>query len=166
MAGKKKPSRKERKKGKAEIEHCFDCNQICCRTAVIEVDPPKTLRDHSDLLFYLYHFDTEVVIAKSGGKKEWYVEFMSPCRNLVDGRCTIYEHRPLVCREYDMTDCEHNNKKRFTYLRSPDEFFKYLKKKGRKGIWKKLKKTHVPPAPAASATQPDAPQATRTRVDR
>ena len=39
----------------------------------------------------------------------------------------------------------------FTYIKSPEEFFAYLKKKGRKSILKKLKKTHLPPAPEDSA---------------
>jgi len=147
-----------------EYVHCFECNQICCRTTVIEVDPPKTLRDYSDLLFYLYHFDTEIAVADNEGEIEWYVEFMSPCRFLSGGRCMIYEKRPQVCREYDMETCEYNMPERFTYVRSPEEFFEYLEAHGPKRILKKLRKTHLPaggyPAVKASA------RAKRTRLKR
>ena len=156
----------EKKSGKQELVHCFDCNQMCCRTTVIEVDPPRSIRDYSDLLFYLYHFDTEVVVAKNSGKKEWFVEFMSPCRFLTDGRCEIYEKRPLVCREYDMDGCEFNRPKAFTYIRTPDEFFQYLERKGPKRILKKLKKTHLPDGGYTEGAPADSIHATRTRIDR
>lgn len=126
--------------------HCFECDQICCRTAAIEVEAPKSLRDWSDLLFYLYHDKTQIVIAKNGRSKEWYVEFMTPCKNLVDGRCADYEKRPLVCRDYEMDGCERNTENPFTYLRTPEEFFEYLKAKGKKKILKKISKTHRVPA--------------------
>lgn len=134
--------KKKDKKGKGETVHCFDCDQICCRTAVIEVDPPKSFRDYSDFLFYLYHENTQVVVVKSKKKLEWFVEFMTACRHLVDGRCAVYEHRPLVCREYDMDGCERNPKNRFIYLKRPEDYLKFLKKHGKTRFLKKLKKTH------------------------
>lgn len=158
MAAKRKP----RDNGTDEAVHCFDCNQICCRTTVIEVEVPRTLRDHSDLLFYLFHFDTEIVVADNDGEIEWYVEFMSPCRFLSDGRCLIYEHRPKVCREYDMETCEYNLPERFTYLRTPEEFFEYLEAHGPKKIFKKLKKNHLPPG----GYPPPPKKASRTRRTR
>lgn len=148
-----------------KLVHCFDCNQICCRTTVVEVEAPRTLRDYSDLLFYLFHFDTEIAVADNDGEIEWYVEFMSPCRFLSDGRCRIYEHRPKVCREYDMDHCEYNLPERFTYLRTPEEFFAYLQLHGPKKILKKLTKSHLPPGgfppPAKKAAR-----SRRTRVKR
>jgi len=151
---------------KKDLVHCFDCNQICCRTTVVEVEAPKSTRDYSDLLFYLYHCDTELVIAKNGKKKEWYVEFMSPCKFLVEGRCAIYEHRPLVCREYDMDSCERNRAKSFTYIRSPEEFFDYLEKKGPGKMYRKLRKTHLPPGGYPFRGPSTAANAVRTRVNR
>jgi Fe-S-cluster containining protein len=155
-----------KKKSESERITCFECDQICCRTAVIEVDPPKSFRDYSDLLFYLFHFDTEVVIAKNGGKKEWFVEFMTRCRFLVDGRCEIYEQRPLVCREYEMKTCERNRPGRFTYIRSADEFLDYVDRKGPKRIRKKLRKTHQPPEGYPPEPKLEEMAKSRTRVDR
>jgi Fe-S-cluster containining protein len=34
------------------------------------------------------------------------VQFDTPCDWLKDGRCSHYQHRPEVCREYDPVDCE------------------------------------------------------------
>ena len=39
----------------------------------------------------------------------WFLLTNSPCTHLLpDGRCGIYEKRPLICREYDNQDCEFN----------------------------------------------------------
>jgi Fe-S-cluster containining protein len=136
---------------------CFDCDQICCRTAVIEVDPPKSLRDHSDFLFYLYHFDTRIAIAGNPGREQWFVEFMSPCRHLVDGRCAIYERRPIVCREYDSRTCERSRPERFEYISTPEEYMGYIEKRAPARLIAKLKDSHLPPGarppakPASSA---------------
>lgn len=165
MAKKDKlPGKKSGKGGKKkdDLLHCFNCDQICCRTAAIEVDSPKSLRDYSDMLFYLYHFNTQVVIAKNAGKKEWYVEFMTPCRHLVNGRCDIYEWRPIVCRKFEMETCERNMPQNFTYIKSPEELFAYLKKKGPKKILKKLEKTHLPPARETPAPKKARNQSTHT----
>ncbi len=131
---------------KREVLHCFDCDQVCCRTAVVEVEPPRSLRDYSDLLFYLHHHDTQIVVARNGRKREWYVEFMAACRYIdSEGRCTIYERRPLVCREYDMMYCERNALRPFAYMRTPEEFYDFLRTDGRKRILDKLLATHVLP---------------------
>ena len=157
---------KENASGSGELIGCFDCNQLCCRTTVIEVDPPRSLRDYSDILFYLYHFDTELVIARNGRSREWFVEFMSPCMHLVDGRCSIYEKRPLVCREYDMEECEYNNQERFLYIKTPEEFYAFLKTDGRTKILAKLKKTHMPPEGSALRNRPRTAKGKRTRIKR
>ena len=88
------------------------------RTAVVEVEAPRLLRQYSDLLFYLYHRDTKIVAIKGAGKIQWYIEFMSGCRHLVDGRCTIYDKRPDVCREYDMRYCERNTRRTVTNIQT------------------------------------------------
>lgn len=137
---------------KRKTVHCFDCDQACCRTAVIEVDAPRSLRDYSDLLFYLHHDDTQVVVAMNGRRREWYVEFLSRCRYLgTDGRCAIYERRPLVCREYDMSYCERNTVHPFAHLRSPEDFYTFLRDQGRARILDRLLHTHVRPSPAGDS---------------
>ena len=122
--------------------HCFDCDQICCRTVVIEVDPPRSLRDYSDFVFYLHHKDTEVVVIEEGRKREWYVQYHSSCAHLSRGRCMIYDKRPLVCREYDPLHCERNTASQIHYLRSDEELFRYMKALGRTRVLKKLMDTH------------------------
>jgi len=139
MVNSKKPA-----KHKHGVVHCFDCDQACCRTAVIEVEAPRSLRDYSDLLFYLYHKDTRIVVATSGRKREWYVEFLARCRHLEsDGRCAVYDRRPLVCREYDMNYCERNTRHPITHLRTPEDFYRFLRDNGRGRVLDRLLRTHV-----------------------
>ncbi len=142
--------------------HCFDCDQTCCRTVVIEVDAPRSLRDYSDLVFYLHHGGTEVVVAESGRKREWYIQYHSPCRNLSkDGRCRIYVKRPLVCREYDWQHCERNTSSAMHYIRSTEEFYEFLKKIGKTRILEKLVATHRHDAEAGRETSASAAEKKR-----
>ncbi|MHC4712737.1 MAG: YkgJ family cysteine cluster protein [Planctomycetota bacterium] len=141
--GKSKRSRAGRKD---RLIACDKCDQICCRTTAIEVEGPRSFRDWEDFLFYLHHFDTEMVIVDDAGRREWYLQLMSPCRFLdARGRCTMYEHRPETCREYDERICERNRSEQFTYIRSPAELLKYLEKKGPARVLKRLKENRVPP---------------------
>jgi hypothetical protein len=40
---------------------------------------------------------------------DWYVQFQTRCRNLgLDNRCTVYESRPAVCREYEPGACDYS----------------------------------------------------------
>lgn len=104
------------------------------------------MRDWADLLFYLYHFDTELAIAQNGRRREWFVQLVSPCRFIDgDGRCTIYEWRPDVCREYEVDTCERSRADRFTYIRSPQELLEYLEASGRRRMLRQLKAAYVPP---------------------
>jgi len=132
---------------------CSDCDQRCCRSVCIEVDPPRSHRDYSDLLFYLYHRDTRIVVAKNARHREWYVEFVSPCRHLVDGRCRIYQKRPPVCREHEMESCERNRPENFLYIESPREFFDFLENDGRTRALEYLRRTHAAPGPAAKSAR-------------
>jgi len=129
---------------KRNIVHCFDCDQACCKTAVVEVDPPRSLRGYSDLLFYLYHKDTQIVAVKGNGKIHWYVEFLSPCRNLANGRCSIYPWRPEVCREYDVRHCERNTRRAITCMKKPSDFYAFLRQEGRTRALERLLATHKP----------------------
>jgi Fe-S-cluster containining protein len=47
---------------------------------------------------------------------KWFIQFDTPCEWLVEGRCTHYELRPEICRDYDPAECER-------YLQTPAEKF-------------------------------------------
>jgi Fe-S-cluster containining protein len=139
MAGAKK--RGARASG--ALVHCFECDQSCCRTSVVEIDAPRSLREYSDVLFYLYHRDTRIVAVKSSRNTQWYVEFDAPCRNLKDGLCVIYSARPSVCRDYDMRHCERNTRRRITTITTPKELCDYLRENKRTRMADKLAETHA-----------------------
>ncbi len=86
-----------------------------------------------------------MVIVDDAGRREWYLQLMSPCRFLdARGRCTIYEHRPETCREYDERSCERNRAEQFTYIRSPGELLEYMEINGPARVLKRLKENRVP----------------------
>ena len=144
MSKRAKPSHKSN--GGDKLIDCSQCDQVCCRTTAVEVDAPRSMRDWVDLLFYLHHFDTEVVISQNGRRREWYFQLVSPCRFLdANGRCTIYRWRPDICREYEVETCERNEASAFTYIRSPQELLEYLESTGRTRILRHLKSSYVPP---------------------
>lgn len=87
-----------------EVFEIIDCTRCanCCKEASLEFEDP-------DIDRIAGHFDmpTETFIEK-------YLEFdemedsywlrQKPCPFLADDRCSIYDIRPTVCREYPHTD--------------------------------------------------------------
>ncbi len=84
-------------------EICPVCAK-CCKYVCIEVDSPTSVKAVSNLLWYLYHRNVAVFMDAGG---DWAVAFEGTCEHLTpDGLCGIYEHRPLICRDYDVRHCE------------------------------------------------------------
>ncbi|HEX9637447.1 MAG TPA: YkgJ family cysteine cluster protein [Acidobacteriota bacterium] len=82
---------------------CHECG-LCCRYVAIEIDPPRSKRDVSDILWHLYHRDVSAFISHEG---DWYLQYTTPCEHLQPGgACAIYQERPAVCREYQVDECE------------------------------------------------------------
>ena len=84
---------------------CLACTQ-CCHYVAIEIDTPETRKDFDHIRWYLYHPGIEVYIDHDD---KWNVLFHSRCEQLEhDGKCAVYEHRPIICREYSERTCEPN----------------------------------------------------------
>jgi len=80
---------------------CHRCTARCCKYFALEIDPPRTPKEHDYIRWYLLH--QHVVVWKQG--REWFLEVRTPCRHLQpDNSCGIYESRPQICREYGWPD--------------------------------------------------------------
>ncbi len=83
---------------------CSKCNALCCKYFCFEIDEPDDYDDFEDIRWYLCHDGVSVHIEEDG---DWYIQIDNPCNKLDEGnRCTIYEDRPLLCRNYSHGNCE------------------------------------------------------------
>jgi len=130
-AARKKPASKK-------VLTCDGCSD-CCRYVAIEVDRPTSKRDYSDYFWHLMHENVALYI---GHDRTWNLEFVSPCTKLDgSGRCSDYENRPTICREYSLDACTthsvgeyfrhkfHTPEELKSYLRSRKIDFEYKRKK-------------------------------------
>lgn len=84
---------------------CTSCTQ-CCQYVAIEIDTPEDRKDFDNIRWYLYHPGIEVYIDHDD---TWNVLFHSRCENLeADGKCGVYETRPIICRNFSVHTCEPN----------------------------------------------------------
>jgi Fe-S-cluster containining protein len=90
----------------AEVSKCDLCtNSKCCTYVTQEIDTPRSKYDFETLLWQVSH--EGVGVYKDEGR--WYVMFDARCRHLLpDGRCNIYEIRPMICREHSNDYCEYD----------------------------------------------------------
>jgi len=84
-------------------EKCGLCrSSLCCTYIAQEIDTPRSIEDFDTLLWMMHHQD--VHIYKENG---WTLKVLNRCNNLQpDGRCGIYENRPIICREHENDFCE------------------------------------------------------------
>jgi uncharacterized protein len=110
---------------KQEIKTCEGCDAKCCRYVAIEIDKPETREDFENIKWYVCHKNVNVFVDEEDG---WYVEFLTPCEFLGENnKCTIYEKRPQICRNYDQDECTFHNKNymekyTFTTLKDVENF--------------------------------------------
>ena len=108
---------------------CEGCDH-CCRYVSIQIDRPTTKMEFENIRWYLLHQSVSVMIDYEG---DWLIQFDTPCRWLVDGRCTHYELRPEICRDYDPADCErYAGPAEKVLLRTPEDLAKYLESRKRR----------------------------------
>ncbi len=92
-----------KKKKQRKGNPCFNCNAICCRYVALPIDEPETKGDFDDIRWYIAHRGVWVFVEDG----DWYVCFQSKCKYLdKNNRCTIYENRPRICRNYKTDSCE------------------------------------------------------------
>jgi len=72
----------------------------------------------------------------------WYLLINGRCRYLDDqNRCTIYDHRPSICRNHKAGDCEVDGEFDREYMfTKPDELLEYMRehKSRLPDNWRKL----------------------------
>lgn len=113
-----------------EVDKCDLCTaSICCTYISQEIDTPRGMRDFDVLLWQLHHRDVHIYRDEDG----WYLRVMNVCLNLMDdGRCGIYETRPIICREHENDYCEYDESTADTselYFASAEELDKYCRKR-------------------------------------
>jgi Fe-S-cluster containining protein len=83
---------------------CGMCrSSICCTYVTQEIDTPRSIYDFDIWLWMLHHQDIQFY--KEDGC--WYLKVLNRCTKLQpDGRCGIYETRPMICREHENDFCE------------------------------------------------------------
>ena len=83
---------------------CAGCPAICCRYFALQIDTPVSRQDFENIRWYLAHENVRAYVEK----RKWYLEVMNKCRFLTgNGKCSIYENRPLICKEHDSSECEY-----------------------------------------------------------
>lgn len=82
----------------------MDCNQSCCRYITEKIHAPRTIHDFDGLLWQLLHRHVKAFKDSSG----WHLLIYNACVHLNrNGKCSIYENRPLTCRRHSIEKCEY-----------------------------------------------------------
>ncbi len=120
---------------------CTECGR-CCTYLGIGINPPRSARYATDILWYLYHEHVYVYVDGGG---EWSVHFEARCRNLGDDLlCRIYAERPHICRGFDNRTCEVNDRAHASRtFRTPAEFLTWLRER-RPKLLAKIESGFVP----------------------
>jgi len=119
---------------------CTDCGK-CCTYVSVGINEPSSLRNASDILWYLYH---EHVSIYRDGDGEWSVVFETRCRHLQGSLlCGVYAERPLICRDFDNTTCDVNDPEGGRAFPTPEDFLAWLST-ARPRVHRRLVERYVP----------------------
>ena len=105
---------------------CVNCGG-CCNHIAIELDKPEDFDEFTEIIWYLLHKNITVGIDH---EDDWYIEIPADCKARVDGKCSIYELRPQICRDYKSNEgCEfHGKGSAWKHeWKSREDFLEYLK---------------------------------------
>ena len=108
---------------------CQKCAGLCCRYVALPIETPEDKSDFEDVRWYLAHEGITVFVEEG----DWYINMATRCKYLDrDNMCTIYEHRPKICRGYKDDNCDFHSgdygyELHFTSIEELDE---YLAEKG------------------------------------
>ena len=84
---------------------CGKCDAECCRYFCFEIDEPDCYEEYDDIRWFLCHEDVTVHIDDG----DWYISIANCCKMLDRaGRCVIYDDRPVICRKYDLDNCDYS----------------------------------------------------------
>lgn len=82
---------------------CATCSGLCCRYISVPLDTPEE-PDEFDWIRWVVSHEGVIVYVEDDA---WYAEIPTPCSHLTDDhRCSIYDTRPSICREYSTKGCE------------------------------------------------------------
>ncbi len=122
-------------------EQCASCNAKCCRYFCLQIDTPEDYDEYENIRWYLCHEGVTVHVDEG----EWYLSIGNPCRKLrSDGRCEIYEDRPLICRSYSPENCDDTGGD-YDYdelFETPEEFDEYVRRTMGKVAYNMARKKH------------------------
>jgi len=111
------------------LRQCEKCRQLCCRYITVKIPPPRTIRDFDGLLWQLSH-ENVAAFRDHGG---WHLMIYNACTHLgPNGRCSIYENRPITCREHSTAGCEYDTPVReasLAFFSSDASLNQYCRKK-------------------------------------
>lgn len=86
------------------VDLCRKCGAKCCKYFCFEIDEPDDVDEFEDIRWYLCHEGISVHIDEG----EWFISIENRCKMLDENdQCTCYEDRPLICRKYDLGNCDH-----------------------------------------------------------
>lgn len=75
----------------------------CCQYVTESIITPRSISDFDHLLWQISHPNINIYKDDEG----WYLLFLSQCQHLLNnGRCGIYDIRPMICREHSNNHCE------------------------------------------------------------
>ncbi len=107
---------------------CRKCGAKCCQYFCFEIDEPDDVDEFEDVRWYICHEGTTVHIDEG----TWYISIMNRCNMLDDNdQCTSYDNRPLICRKYDLDNCDQTMGD-YGYdeeFKTPDELEAYARQK-------------------------------------
>ncbi|HOO55396.1 MAG TPA: YkgJ family cysteine cluster protein [bacterium] len=105
-----------------------ECNAKCCRYVAIVIDTPVSKADFEDIRWFVAHENTYVYKDEDN---DWILEFVTPCKFLKNNRCTMYDRRPVICRDYDPAVCarDKNGEEQKIRFTNPDEVDKFVLKR-------------------------------------
>ena len=124
-------------------KNCKSCDGACCKYVAMEVDCPENLEDFENIKWYVIHENVQVYVEEDG---TWNVEFLTPCKYLMEDRkCSIHEvfaensevKRPKICRDFTTEECPHHNEyKELFSFKSIQDVEEYIEKIFKKGLHK------------------------------
>lgn len=100
------PGSEAHRYGDAQVSHpCDGCGAWCCSTLVFNRGVPVNASQLDFLRYCLGFPSVEVGVSEDG----WAVIVHTTCRNLDQGRCSVYgsDERPLRCGYYDALACDY-----------------------------------------------------------
>jgi Fe-S-cluster containining protein len=112
-----------------KTKDCPQCESKCCRSVTIEIDVPRSKKAIGEVRWFVLHKDVLVYVDHD---KKWHVEFKTRCTALTENNlCTIYEERPLICRQYPKKDetCEYEENPYKRIFRTQGEVIAYFDKR-------------------------------------